>query len=90
MNTSTSGSKSFAGSVNLRTLALSAVAEEDALLRELPMKVRTVLRAAGEKARVTAGEKAWVVDARARASADLAMFMMLVLLSESQMAIGDV
>lgn len=83
MKTSTPGNKSFPGSVNFRTLALSAVVEEEEEREEaedimmLP-PLLPMARTAGESARwvVAAGEKARAeVDARARASADLAMFI---------------
>ena len=84
MKTSTPGSKSFPGSVNFRTLALSAVVEEEEREEEVEdMMLPPLLpmaRTAGENARwvVAAGEKARAeVDARARASADLAMFIVL-------------
>ena len=82
MKTSTPGSKSFPGSVNFRTLALSAVVVEEEEREEVEDMMPPLLpmaRTAGESARwVAAGEKARAeVDARARASADLAMFIVL-------------
>lgn len=84
MKTSTPGNKSFPGSVNFRTLALSAVVVEEEEREEaedimmLP-PLLPMARTAGESARwvvAAAGEKARAeVEDRARASADLAMFI---------------
>ena len=85
MKTSTPGNKSFAGSVNFSTLALSAVVAmlDDKLVlmtlllfllndEEEEDNVRDEkVRAAGEKARTVNDDDA----ARARARADFAMFM---------------
>ena len=85
MKTSTPGNKSFAGSVNFSTLALSAVVAmlDDKLVlmtlllfllndEEEEDNVRDEkVRAAGEKARTVNDHDA----ARARARADFAMFM---------------
>ena len=82
MKTSTPGNKSFPGSVNFKTLALSAVVVEEEEREEaedmMPPPLLPMARTAGESARwvVAAGEKARAeVEDRARASADLAMFI---------------
>jgi len=78
MNTSTSGSKSFAGSVNLRTLALRAVVDvkEDAfILRDGDGVNARAVVVAGRNIRRAAGVNARALDANARASADFARFI---------------